>query len=65
MWSCDKSLVISISMREVIITSILKIFPEIQIFLRGTIGSSSVNSSNRYGFEILHHCGERVKTESQ
>ena len=52
----------SISMREVIITSILKrIWPEKLLFLRGGLGLTST----RYDLEVLHQCGRGVKTKSQ
>ena len=50
----------TISMGGVIITSILQGFNQKKQFLRGALGSST-----RYGLEILHQSGKRVKTKSQ
>ena len=48
----------NISVREVIIISILQGFEEKNAFLRGGLGSSS-----RYKLEILHQFGKRAKSK--
>ena len=55
----------SISVREVIRTSILLGFDrKSRFFLRGGLGSSSIICT-RYKLKILHQCGKRVKAKSQ
>ena len=55
------------SMREVIITSILKEFDQKkQFFLRSALDPSSVSGTGtNYGIKILHQCGKKVKTKSR
>ena len=57
----------SISMKEVIITSILYEFVlENQFFLRDAPDSSStIWTGTRYGLEIFYQPGKRIKTKSQ
>ena len=55
----------SISMRQVIITSI-QIWPEKPLFLKGGFGSSSIiRDCAGYGLEISHKCDKSVKSKSQ
>ena len=56
----------AISIREVIITSILLQFDKKKaLFLRGGLDLSSIIwDAIRYGLDVLHQCGKRVKTKS-
>ena len=53
-------------MKEVFI-NLIRIWPEKPITLRGTLSRSSIifEAGTMYGLEILHECGEIVKTKIQ
>ena len=56
----------SISMRNYHNLNVTRIWPEKPIFLRGSVGWSSIIwTGTWYGLEILHQCDKRVKTKSQ
>ena len=63
MWSWDLSLVtLNISMRELIKTLISQDPEKKNQFFEGVLGSSLIiRTETRYGLEILHQCGKRVK----
>ena len=65
MWSWDLSLVtLNISMREVIKTLISQDPEKKNQFFEGALGSSLIiRTETRYGLEILHQCGKRVKVK--
>ena len=55
-----------ISVREVIITSILRIWPEKLLFWWVVLVQvQQLGTGTRYGLEISGQCGKRVKTKSQ
>ena len=57
----------SISIREVIVTSILQEFDQKSHFFWGEVlvQVEKFGTDTNYDFEILHRCGKRVKTKSQ
>ena len=67
MWSCDQSLVTPAFLQEKLSQpQYYKDLARRTNFLRGALGSSSIAWDwHRYGLEILHQCGKRVKSKSQ